>query len=294
MMNLLEPKTKDYSGARILEIDLDRLEFHPENSIVFKQKGEEFISMLARDIELHGLNEPIEINPQFVVLSGENRVKAFRMLGKSTIPAKIVNVENELEYLISRNIGRRQIVHSDRILIYKKVFPKVFTMQKINSSEIDELSRRLYIPKKTIESDFTKIRNGKSKEVTLEKLRELWEKNNIKDVRINIVDMGTKGFMLQVEAKKHSYEFGPDSYKNVIRKAFHAAQNSIFNKKVEEKTSLNYKIRELRINAGLTQFQMAQKVGYSQSYISEFEAGRWEVPRSLYEQIRDICLELRD
>lgn len=273
----------------VQEIDLEKLQFHPENSIVFKPKGEEFISMLARDIELHGLNEPIEITEKFVILSGENRVRAFRMLGRKTIPAKIVKVTNELEYLISRNIGRRQIVHSDRILIYKKVFPKVFTMRKINSQEIEDLSRKLYIPKKTIESDFTKIRNGKSKEVTLENLRELWEKNNIKDVKINIIDSG-KEFILKVESKKQCYEFGPGTYKNVIKKAFEAGQNSIFNRKVEEKSSLSYKIRELRINAGLTQFQIAQKVGYSQSYISEFEAGRWEVPKSLYEQIRDICL----
>lgn len=274
---------------KITEVAISDLSFHPDNALVFKPKGGEFVQMLARDIDLHGLNEPIEINEKFVVLSGENRVRAFQVLGRESIPARIVNVSNELEYLISRNVGRRQITYSDRVLIYQKIFPNVFTMRRITSQEIEQLSNSLMIPKKTIESDFTKIRNGKSNDITIEKLRERWKQKNHRDIKINAIDTGSS-YLIRIESRSKSYEFGPGQFKGVLKEAFEAAEDPIFNTTSTEKTSLNYQIRELRTEAGLTQFQMAQKLGYSQSYIAEFENGRWKVPQALYDRVLEICL----
>jgi ParB-like chromosome segregation protein Spo0J len=274
---------------KYIQVSIEDLIFHPENS-VFKAKSDEFIKLLAKDIETHGLKEPIEINERNMILSGENRVKAHKLLGRTSILCQIVKVENELEYIISRNVGRRQIAFNDRVLIYRKVFPKIFSLKKVFGSEIQELSKRLLIPKKTLESDFTKIRNGNVKAVSIEELKNKWEKNNLKGLKVSIIDMGNNWFLLKVSGKKIEYEFGPGPYKKVIKDAFDASESDLFKRENFEKGNLNLEIKKLRVEAGLTQFQLGQKIGYSQSYIAEFESGRWEVTNELYEQIREICL----
>jgi N6-adenosine-specific RNA methylase IME4 len=66
------------------------------------------------DIELRGILVPIELTAAGVVLDGRQRLRAARELGLEQIPARVVVVEDELEYMLRAAILRRQLTASQR------------------------------------------------------------------------------------------------------------------------------------------------------------------------------------
>lgn len=276
---------------KIKKVKVSSLKYHPKNGILFARKDDDFIQGLATDIADHGLQEPISITKDFIILSGENRVRAVKLLGWEEIDARIVSPKDELDFLVSRNTNRRHLTHKDRLRIYKELVPKFFVMEAVSFQEIQTLSRRVKISAKTIQADLTKIRRGEedTKELSIDLLKKLWESKNLSQIKINVSDTGQSGLILKVYSKKGEYEFGPGSYKKIFKQAFEAAKSDYFIK-IDSANELNSKLREMRVSANLTQFQLAQKIGYSQSYIAELEKGKWPVSNSLYEQIRDVCM----
>ncbi|MCU0825006.1 MAG: ParB/RepB/Spo0J family partition protein, partial [Leptospira sp.] len=243
-----------------MQIKITQLKFHPKNSILFTPKDDEFIRSLATDIHTHGLMEPISISKDLVILSGENRVRAVKLLGWESIDANIVCPTNEIDYLISRNTNRRHLTHKDRIRIYKEICPNFFQMDSISKEELRAIGKRIHISAKTIQSDLTRIRRGdeNTKELSIDLLKKLWENKNLSSIKINIIDTDS-GMILKVVSRKGEYEFGPGSYKQIFKQAFDAGNSKYF-QKIDQANELNQELRQLRISANLTQFQLAQKI----------------------------------
>ena len=272
---------------KIMKVKISSLKFHPKNSVLFKRRTEEFIADLAKDINENGMLEAVTINSKGIILSGENRVRAAMLLQWEFVPARVKNPENEIAYLISRNTRRRHLVFTDRVLIYKDQYPFIFTGERITEKQYLKISGETGFLLPTIKKDIVRIRKGDFKEITIENLKEKWMEKNIKGLKLNLIDNGNN-FILRIESRKLNLEFGPGQFKEVVKESYRAAESDYFSRNKVEQGTRNDLIREHRISIKMTQFQIGQKIGYSQSYIAELESGRWEVSQKLYEQILNI------
>ncbi|WP_257588180.1 helix-turn-helix domain-containing protein [Leptospira sp. id769339] len=104
--------------------------------------------------------------------------------------------------------------------------------------------------------------------------------------------MGANGFEVQVHGKNVEYKFGPGPFKKVVREAADAAESVWFEKNYKQANlETAGRIRDLRKESKLTQLQLAQLLGYSQSYFAELEGGKWECSKTLLNDICQICEE---
>lgn len=83
-----------------------------------RDRNERLFEEIVDNIKVLGLKKPVTVTPRvdsngrryFLLICGEGRLKAFRSLGESTIPAMVVQVEDEDAFIMSlaENIARRQ------------------------------------------------------------------------------------------------------------------------------------------------------------------------------------------
>ncbi|MCG6170256.1 helix-turn-helix domain-containing protein [Leptospira sp. FAT1] len=289
----LEPQIKD---LQVQTIRLDRIEFHEKNSDLFEEKNEEYIRTLSIDMDSHGLHEPISVKynsnlDTYICLSGENRIKAARLLGWISILGYVVSPEDELAYMISRNLVKRQVGLKGRIKIYKVYCPEFLNGSKVKIERLKEISVNTGISIFTLKGDLKKIRRGSTKEETLESLIELWKEKKIKGLRVNLCGLPDGNFLLKVAGRNLNYEWR-GNFKTVVRECAEAARSKYFNKNFKpENSEFANRIKQLRKDAGLTQFQLSQALGYSQSYLAELEGGKWECSNKLFESIAIYCQE---
>ena len=83
------------------------------------------IASLAEDIKKIGLLHPIVINHKRELICGLRRIKAFKTLGKSVIPAHILNLDDIITGEISENIQRKDFSWDEIIQIKKAVEPEI-------------------------------------------------------------------------------------------------------------------------------------------------------------------------
>ena len=99
------------SEIRMIPIDkIDVLNPRERNKVVFDE--------IVGNIRSIGLKKPITVTPRpgpdgserYLLVCGEGRMKAFRTLGETNIPALVVNVSDEDAFIMSlaENIARRQ------------------------------------------------------------------------------------------------------------------------------------------------------------------------------------------
>ena len=81
-----------------------------------KEMGD--IEDFAKDIEEVGLLHPIGITPDFQLIIGERRLRAYRdVLGRKTIPARIIDVQSILHCQFAENMMRKDYAVSERVAI---------------------------------------------------------------------------------------------------------------------------------------------------------------------------------
>ncbi|MBT9503141.1 MAG: ParB/RepB/Spo0J family partition protein [Burkholderiaceae bacterium] len=83
-----------------------------------RDRNERIFEEIVVNIKALGLKKPVTVTPRvdgngrryYLLICGEGRLKAFRSLGESTIPAMVVQVEDEDAFIMSlaENIARRQ------------------------------------------------------------------------------------------------------------------------------------------------------------------------------------------
>ena len=82
-------------------------------------------ALLAENIREIGLLHPIVINQDRELISGLRRIEAFKLLGKSEIPAHIVNLDDIIKGEISENTQRKDFSWEEIIRIKKVVEPEI-------------------------------------------------------------------------------------------------------------------------------------------------------------------------
>ncbi|MFM0364528.1 ParB/RepB/Spo0J family partition protein [Paraburkholderia sediminicola] len=83
-----------------------------------RERNNRVFNEIVGNIRAIGLKKPIKVTPRatadgvekYLLVCGEGRLKAFRSLGETTIPALVVNVSDEDAFIMSlaENIARRQ------------------------------------------------------------------------------------------------------------------------------------------------------------------------------------------
>ena len=104
--------TREHPRGDLQMIPIDRIRVlnpRDRNGQVFEQ--------IVGNIKILGLKKPVTVTPRtdangpyFLLICGEGRLKAFRSLGQSEIPAMVVQVDDEQGFIMSlaENIARRQ------------------------------------------------------------------------------------------------------------------------------------------------------------------------------------------
>jgi ParB family chromosome partitioning protein len=104
---------KEHPASELQMIPIDKIEvLNP------RERNGKVFDELVGNIKNIGLKKPITVTPRtdpqgnekFMLICGEGRLKAFRSLGESTIPAMVVHVSDEDAFIMSlaENIARRQ------------------------------------------------------------------------------------------------------------------------------------------------------------------------------------------
>lgn len=281
---------------KIEQIPIDKIRYHEKNKELFEKRKPEYIRELSYNILKEGLHEPVSVkydfqNNNYLCLSGEHRIEAVKLLGWTEIDGYKVSPVDELGYLIRRNILKPNIGHKTRVRVYKVYCPEILSLKLLNKKRIEEVSKKLSLSKHTIQSDLKKFHSQESKEVNLEELETLWSKKRIKNLKINLSGLTNGNYLLNVSGKNLSYEW-VGKLRNIINESAQAAKSVWYDKNFKEENLETAKqIKQLRIDAGLTQFQLSQALGYSQSYLAELESGKWECSENLYEAIANYCYE---
>lgn len=110
----------------VQHINTEDIIFNPGNDIFNKNDTEEDIKILADNIEVVGLIEPIVVIKQgtkYMLLSGERRTKAFRLKGWRKIPAFIFDSEEEFKQVstfYTANLYTRHMDNGQIFLAYRR------------------------------------------------------------------------------------------------------------------------------------------------------------------------------
>jgi ParB family chromosome partitioning protein len=107
----------DLETIPVVEIPLERIRENPAQPRSRRSSAlsEESIAELARSIEEHGLLQPIIVKNAgryYHLIAGERRFMAFKLLGRPTIPARVIQVtdpKQELEISLIENLQRHEL-----------------------------------------------------------------------------------------------------------------------------------------------------------------------------------------
>jgi ParB/RepB/Spo0J family partition protein len=111
------PNSKEISSS---SVPIDSIKI---GSRIEKDLGD--IALLAENIREIGLLQPIVINQNHKLISGLRRIEAFKLLGRSEIPAHIVNLDDIVKGEISENTQRKDFSWEEIIQIKKAVEPEI-------------------------------------------------------------------------------------------------------------------------------------------------------------------------
>ena len=117
----------------LLDIPIDRIHVGSRHR---RTMGD--IDLLAASIEQVGLLQPIGIRPDNTLVYGERRLRAFRQLGRSTIPARVIDVPALVLAEHAENEIREDFTPSERVAIGKAVEEEVGKRQGQRTDLVSE------------------------------------------------------------------------------------------------------------------------------------------------------------
>ncbi len=105
--------TRQHRASELQQIPIERIDvLNP------RQRNHRAFDKIIGNIKTIGLKKPITVTPRpgpdgqirYLLVCGEGRLKAFRSLGETTIPALVIEVSDEEAFIMSltENIGRRR------------------------------------------------------------------------------------------------------------------------------------------------------------------------------------------
>lgn len=98
-----------------------KLKSHKSNNIL-PPLTQEQINSLRTLIERHGFAEPIEITSEYTILDGHNKVNICKVLGINSVSYRIIDVEDELSYILEKDLNWRQLTKESEAYIRGKVY----------------------------------------------------------------------------------------------------------------------------------------------------------------------------
>ena len=106
-----EPETFPATSER--QVGCSELRLHEQTELV-PRMAEGAYEAFRRDIKARGLQVPLEITGDGVVLDGRERLRAVRELGLDSVPVRVVAPSDEVGYMLLAAIERRQLSASQR------------------------------------------------------------------------------------------------------------------------------------------------------------------------------------
>jgi ParB/RepB/Spo0J family partition protein len=275
------------------EVKIENLKPFPDNSLF--PASRETIENLKKEIQTHGFQHPISITPNNTILSGHKRVQACKELGFDTIPAFMVDVskDDEFLYFLRQNTIPEQITRDIRIQIYKRFLKEVFVGRAVKEEKINKISSRIGIPKHIIVKDIAFIRKGNAPKVSVDILTDIWRKK-LANPKINFA-LTEKGWICKIQDRNFETSFGPtQEFKLIAKIVFDAGLSRHFETKAISETAieLGNEIKRIREYYSVSQVELAQKLGKSQSTLCEWETAKIHLTRSHVEKVEKACQEI--
>lgn len=118
---------------KILEISLDEIKKNPyQPRTIF---NEEKINELKESIEKNGLLQPIVVKKAvkgYYIIAGERRYRAFKLLGKKTIPAIVKEISDDemMIFSVLENLQREDLSALEEAESYKNLMEKMELTQE--------------------------------------------------------------------------------------------------------------------------------------------------------------------
>ncbi len=134
-------KTVSQEKTALLPTPVANVELVPLSLIdVLPQIRTEFdnnsLHELAQDIQLHGLLQPVLLNPnlnRFTLIAGERRLRAYRLLGLASIPALITKASaaDAEDLQLAENIQREELGLEDLAHAVRRLFDRLGSLQAV-------------------------------------------------------------------------------------------------------------------------------------------------------------------
>jgi ParB family chromosome partitioning protein len=121
---VLENNVELSDDEKVVELEINLISPNPEQPRTVFNK--ESIEELALSIREHGLIQPIIVKKRkdgYVLVAGERRVRAFRKLGETTIPAIVrgYNTVDFAELALLENLQREDLTPIEEAMAYKNI-----------------------------------------------------------------------------------------------------------------------------------------------------------------------------
>ena len=219
---LLNDENKTVDIGNVSEIDLNNISINPNQPRTNFKK--ESINELKKSIKELGLIQPITVrelkNNKFQLISGERRLRAFKLIGLNTIPSYVrkANDIESLEMALVENIQREDLDPIEIALSYNKL------LKEINLTQ-EELSLRIGKERSTI-----------SNYIRLLKLDPIIQSG----LRDNFLSMGHARALINIKEKDKQIEI----YKKIIKNGISVRDTEkllLETKKTLKKENNNYK-----------------------------------------------------
>jgi N6-adenosine-specific RNA methylase IME4/ParB-like chromosome segregation protein Spo0J len=81
------------------------------------------IASLAKSIDVHGLLNPVVLTPDGRLIAGERRLEAYKRLGRTEIPARVVDLEEIVRGELAENVDRKGFLPSEIEAIRRTLEP---------------------------------------------------------------------------------------------------------------------------------------------------------------------------
>ncbi|MFL2629548.1 MAG: ParB/RepB/Spo0J family partition protein [Flavobacteriaceae bacterium] len=219
---LLNDENKTVDLGNVSEIDLNNISINPNQPRTNFKK--ESINELKKSIKELGLIQPITVrelkNNKFQLISGERRLRAFKLIGLNTIPSYVrkANDIESLEMALVENIQREDLDPIEIALSYNKL------LKEINLTQ-EELSLRIGKERSTI-----------SNYIRLLKLDPIIQSG----LRDNFLSMGHARALINIKEKNKQIEI----YKKIVKNGISVRDTEkllLESKKTLKKENNNYK-----------------------------------------------------
>jgi len=246
---------------KIVELSLNELDYYKNQP--FKEYNQDEMNNLKESIERIGLQNAIVVrkkeNDRYEILSGNNRVRVFKELNKETIPARVVECDDnkaELIMIDSNIVQRNELSVMERAKAYKlkqELMKKVkFNKDEIFNKEEQELlnqteSRRIffrYISLNNLIEEYQNMCDKKTLSVEAGETLSTLPASVQKDI-LSVIE-SKKITLPLIKKVKQSYQ---ESENNNVQFDINKIEEILNNKKEkEEKKTLEIKFNNEELN----------------------------------------------